>query len=80
MKTLDIRLCWSKKIDLNQKYVCEKMTRDRYGQIAQYIRYSSHSYSSDNKEDKYKDLLFDIILNSNKLYKPSNQKSIDEIW
>ena len=52
------------------------MSRDRYRQIAQYIRYSSHSNSSDNKENKYKDFLFNLILNSNKLYKPSNQKSI----
>ena len=54
------------------------MSRDRYGQISQYIRYSVYLDNSDNKESKYKDFLFDIILNSNKLYKPSNQKSIDE--
>jgi hypothetical protein len=54
------------------------MSRDRYRQITQYIRYSSHSITSDNKGNKYKDFLFKIILNSNKLYKPSNQKSIDE--
>ena len=45
------------------------MTRDRYRQITQYIRYSSHSNSFDNKENKYKDFLFNLILNSNKLYK-----------
>ena len=30
------------------------------------------------KEEKYKDFLFDIISNSNKLYVSSNQKTIDE--
>jgi hypothetical protein len=35
VKIPDIRLCWSKHTYLNQKYVCEKMSHDRYRQIAQ---------------------------------------------
>ena len=68
VKIQDIILCWSKDAYLNQKYVC------RYRQISQYIRYSVYLDNSDNKEGKYKDFLFNIILNSNKLYKLSNQK------
>ena len=54
------------------------MSSDRYRQISLYNRYSVYLDNSDNKESKYKDFLFNIILISNKLYKPSNQKSIDE--
>ena len=78
VKIPDIRLCWSKNAYLNQKYVYEKKSRDRYRQISQYNRYSFCLNNSDKKENKYKDFLLNIILNSNKLYKPSNQKSIDE--
>ena len=42
------------------------------------IRWSSNSTNKELKEEKYKDYLFDIISNSNKLYVSSNQKTIDE--
>ena len=45
-----------------------KMTRDRYYQISKNIRWSSNLTNKEIKEEKYKDFLFDIISNSNKLY------------
>ena len=54
------------------------MIRDRYYQISKNIRWSSNSKNKEIKEEKYKDFLFDIISNSNKLYISSNQKVIDE--
>ena len=38
IKLPDIKVCWSKNIYLNQKYVVNKMTRDRYYQISKNIR------------------------------------------
>ena len=61
VKIPDIRLCWSKNAYLNQKYVYEKKSRDRYRQISQYIRYSVYLDNSDNKESKYKDFLFNSL-------------------
>lgn len=54
------------------------MERDRYYQISKNISWSSNSMNKEIKEEKYKDFLFDIISNSNKLYAYSNQKTINE--
>ena len=78
IKLPDIKFCWSKNIYINQKYVVNKMTRDRYYQISKNISWSSNSTNKEIKEEKYKDFLFDIISNSNKLYVSSNQKTIDD--
>ena len=59
-------------------YIVNKMTRDRYYQISKNIRWSLNSMNKEIKEEKYKDFLFYIISNSNKLYVFSNQKTIDE--
>ena len=73
-----IKFCLSKNVYLNQKYVVNKMTRDRYYQISKNIKWSSNSKNKEIKEEKYKDFLFVFIFNSNKLYDSSNQKAIDE--
>ena len=78
IKLPDIKFCWSKNIYLNQNYVVNKMTRDRYYQISKNTRRSSNSKNKEIKEEKNKDFLFDIISNSNKLYVSSNQKTINE--
>ena len=78
IKSPDIKFCWSKNIYLNQKYVVNKMTSDRYYQISKNIRWSSNSTNKELKEEKYKDFLFNSVSNSNKLYVSSNQKTIDE--
>lgn len=67
-----------KNVYLNQKYIFNKMIKDRYYQISKKIRWSSNSKNKEIKEEKFKDFLFDIISNSNKLYVSSNQKAIDE--
>ena len=69
---------WSKNKYLNQLWVSEYFSIDRFNEIYRAIRYSSKSFTSNEKEDKYKDFLHAIIVNSNKLYQSSNQKSIDE--
>ena len=63
IKLPDIKFCLSKNFYLNQKYVANKMTRDRYYQISKNIRWSSNSTNKEIKEEKNKDFLFDIISN-----------------
>lgn len=63
---------------MNQLWVSGNFSIDRFNEIYRAIRYSSKPFTSNEKEDKYKDLLHSIIVNSNKLYQASNQKSIDE--
>ena len=48
---------WSTNIYLNQPWITERMSFDRYNQINRNIRFSSKSYSSNRKEDKYEDFL-----------------------
>ena len=69
---------WSTNIYLNQPWITERMSFDRYNQINRNICFSSKSYSSNRKEDKYEDFLKRIINNSNLYYNSSNIKSIDE--
>ena len=69
---------WSTNIYLKQPWITERMSFDRYNQINRNIRFSSKSYSSNRKGDKYEDFLKRIINNSNLYYNSSNIKSIDE--
>jgi hypothetical protein len=69
---------WSTNVYLKQNWIGERMSFDRYKELNQNIRFSSKSFSSDKKEDKYNDFFKSIINNSNLYYKASNIKSIDE--
>ena len=78
IKLPSYKMNWSKNKYLNQLWVGENFSIDRFNEIHRAIKYSSKSFTSNEKEDKYKDFLHAIIVNSNKLYQASNQKSIDE--
>ena len=69
---------WSTNIYLKQNWINEKIIFDRYKQINKGIIFSSKSFISKEKEDKYYDFMKNIIINSNLYYKASNIKSIDE--
>ena len=57
LKLPSIKMNWSTNIYLNQPWITERMSFDRYNQINRNIRFSSKSYSSNRKEDKYEDFL-----------------------
>ena len=52
---------WSTNIYLKQNWINEKITLDRYKQINKSIRFSSKSFISKEKEDKYHDFIKDIL-------------------
>jgi len=78
IKLPNVYMNWSTNIYLKQNWIKETITFDRYKQINKSIRFSSKSFNSKEKEDKYHDFMKSIISNSNIYYKASNIKSIDE--
>ena len=80
MKLPNYKKNWAKNKYLNQLWVSENFSIYRFNEIHRVIRYSSKSFISNEKEDKYKDFQHSIIVNSNKLYQASNQKVLMNQW
>lgn len=74
LKLSSIKMNSSSNIYLKQPWITERITFDRYNQINKSIRFSSNSFSSKKKEDKYEDFLRSIINNSNLYYISSTSK------
>ena len=71
---------WSTNIYLKQNWINEKITLDRYKQINTSIRFSSKSFNSKEKEDKYQDFMKTIITNVIYIIKLLILKVLMNLW